>query len=192
MGDASIARIWVGDITRSGNIHTQLTLAILSMISPANTGNHNKKLTQLVQNIVAQFLGEVDNCVAANGTVAISLMRQAFANSVAPIFAPYAGTSTLVPSGDFVQSINAYTASHSADTVDFITSGVLSFSNELRQFIAAWCRTYDKTKPDARPLELMLYYKFDDTDTTGIIKNLVAARVTTAHNLSKLARTKRG
>lgn len=190
---ATVARIWVGDSSRQGSIHGQLTQAILSMVSPTSAGNHNKKLAQLVQNIFAQFLGEVENCVAIHGTTSHELLCGEFCNSVDIIFRSRADLQQLVPSGDFAQSIGAYLASRPDIPRDFVTDGILAFGGELRQFITAWCCAYDKSKPDVRALELMLYYKFDNSpDTVTIIKNLVVSRVTTAHNISKLARNKHG
>lgn len=186
-------RIWVGDSSRQSSIHGQLAQAILSIISPAGAGNHNKKLVQLVQNIFAQFLGEVENCANIHGQVSHALLSAEFYNSVSVIFTGPPDAQKLTPSGDFIQSIAAYLVNKPDIPQEFITDSMLIFGNELRRFTAAWCGAYDKNKPDVRALELMLYYKFDNSpDTATIIKNLVVARVTTAHNLSKLARNKPG
>lgn len=179
-------RVWVGECVRQQNItSSQLANTILTTISPDNIGNHNKKLMQLLQNILCQLFGEADTCLAEHGTLTCDLMMSAFSNSVAVLFGPNDHTHCTMPA-EFINIVDTYTTPHPDIFRPFVVSAITAFTQELYMFINAWCKTYDKVKPDTHPLEMMLHYKFGAAGSASFtINNLVATKVTTAHSISK-------
>ena len=186
MDQIQTTRVWVGECARQQNITSnQLANAILTAISPENIGNHNKKLMQLLQNIICQLFGEADACLAEHGTITCELLTGAFTNSVAVLFG-HSAHSRCTVSADFTNIIAMYTTTHPDIFRPFAITAITAFTQELYMFIKAWCNTYDKVKPDAHPLEMMLHYKFGTTGSASFtINNLVATKVTTAHSISK-------
>ena len=112
MDQIQTTRVWVGECARQQNITSnQLANAILTAISPENIGNHNKKLMQLLQNIICQLFGEADACLAEHGTITCELLTGAFTNSVAVLFG-HSAHSRCTVSADFTNIIAMYTTTH--------------------------------------------------------------------------------
>ena len=179
-------RVWVGECEKH-TFFSQLANIILTSISPGNVGNHNKKLLQLLQNILAQFFGEVEACISAHGSVEYAVLGAEFTNSLSVLFERVSGSAAeYVLPDDFANVLNTHTSTNPDVFNPFILHAVSVFVRDVKVFIDAWCRTYDKIKPDAHPLEMLLHCKFGtDQAASFTINNLVATKVTTAHSISK-------
>jgi hypothetical protein len=98
----------------------------------------------------------------------------------------------LALSGDFDRIVESYVATQPNIPPKFIADSLGAFAWDLNKFIKAWCVSYDKSKPDAHAIEIMLRYTFCNISADEvIIKNLIIPRITTAHNISKIARNKK-